>query len=139
MDRFLASTNGTITFTDEPMTYYRRYNEQVTKNVKKDYKSIRDRLNKKQNSYLLHAENLVNYCKAFRNVKNIDEDLKEILDIFIEHYSSYKKGYFNFKMKACLIKYKNELLAIKREKTRDRYINRYSSKNKLLKLFFYSI
>lgn len=136
---FLASTNGTITFTDEPMTYYRRYNEQVTKNVKKDYKSIRDRLNKKQNSYLLHAENLVNYCKAFRNVKNIDEDLKEILDIFIEHYSNYKEGYFNFKMKACLIKYKNELLAIKREKTRDRYINRYSSKNKLLKLFFYSI
>ncbi len=50
---FLASTKGTITFTNEPMTYYRRYSEQVTRNVTKDYKSITDRLNKKENSYLL--------------------------------------------------------------------------------------
>ena len=36
-------------------------------------------------------------------------------------------------------KYKDELFAIKRGKTRNRYITRYSSKNKLLKIFFYSI
>ena len=136
---FLASTKGTITFTDEAMTYYRRYSEQVTKNVTKDYKSITDRLNKKENSYLLHAQNLVNYCKAFSSVKEIDSDMKNILDTFIDHYSNYKEGYFNFKMQACLKKYKDELFAIKRGKTRNRYIARYSSKNKLLKIFFYSI
>ena len=45
---FLASTYGTITFTDESLTYYRRYNEQITSNKKKDYKSIFDRINKKE-------------------------------------------------------------------------------------------
>lgn len=136
---FLASSKGTITFTNEPMTYYRRYNEQITRNVTKDYKSIRDRLNKKENSYLLHAQNLVNYCKAFRNVKDLDDEIKNILDILIDHYSNYKKGYFSFKMQSCLKKYKDELFAIKRGKTRNKYIIRYSSKNKLLKMFFYSI
>lgn len=136
---FLASSKGEITFIDEPMTYYRRYNEQITRNVTKDYKSIFDRLNKKENSYLLHAQNLVNYCTAFRNVESIDEDMKTILDTLIEHYSNYKKGYFNLKMQSCLKKYKDELFAIKRGKTRNRYITRYSSKNKLLKTFLYSI
>ncbi|QEZ88615.1 glycosyltransferase, family 2 [Aliarcobacter cibarius] len=136
---FLASTKGTITFTDEPMTYYRRYSEQITRNVSKDYKSISDRLKKKQNSYLLHAQNLVNYCSAFRKVDGLDDDIKNILNILIDHYSNYKKGYFNFKMQSCLKKYKDELFAIKRGKTRNRYITRYSSKNKLLKIFFYSI
>ncbi len=136
---FLASTKGTITFTNEPMTYYRRYSEQITRNVTKDYKSIADRLNKKENSYLFYAQNLVNYCKAFRNVQEIDSEMKTILDIFINHYSNYKKGYFNFNMQTCLKKYKDELFAIKKGKTRNRYITRYSSKNKLLKIFFYSI
>lgn len=136
---FLASTKGTITFTNEPMTYYRRYSEQITRNVTKDYKSITDRLNKKENSYLLHAQNLINYCNAFRNVKELDNEIKNILEILIDHYSNYKEGYFNFKMQSCLKKYKDELFAIKRGKTRNRYITRYSSKNKLLKIFFYSI
>ena len=69
----------------------------------------------------------------------MDEKIKNILDILIEHYSNYKEGYFNFKMQSCLKKYKDELFAIKRGKTRNRYIARYSSKNKLLKIFFYSI
>ena len=69
----------------------------------------------------------------------MDEKIKNILDILIEHYSNYKEGYFNFKMRSFLKKYKDELFAIKRGKTRNRYITRYSSKNKLLKIFFYSI
>ncbi len=136
---FIASTLGTIAFTEDSLTYYRRYSEQVTKDTEKEYKTIFDRLKKKENSYLLHAKNLVNYCQEFRKVKNIDENMKNILDIFIEHYLNYEKGYFNFKMKECLETYKDELFAIKRENTRNRYIKRYSSKNKLLKILFYSI
>ena len=136
---FLASTYGTITFTDESLTYYRRYNEQITNNAKKDYKSIFDRINKKEIFYLLHSKNLINKCMAFKNVSKIDKDTENILDILIEHYSNYQKGFFNFKMKNCLNKYRNELFAIKREKTRNRLVVRYSSKNNLLKLFFYSI
>ena len=136
---FLASTYGTITFTDESLTYYRRYSEQITSNKKKDYKSIFDRINKKEKFYLLNSKNLINKFMSFKNVMNIDKDIENILNILLEHYSSYEKGFFNYKMKNHLIKYKNEIFAIKREKTRNRLVVRYSSKNNLLKLFFYSI
>ena len=136
---FLASTYGTITFTDESLTYYRRYNEQITSNKKKDYKSIFDRINKKEKFYLLNSKNLINKFMSFKNVMNIDKDIENILNILLEHYSSYDKGFFNYKIKNYLIKYKNEIFAIKREKTRNRLVVRYSSKNNLLKLFFYSI
>lgn len=136
---FIASTIGEITFTKESYTYYRRYSEQVTRNVQKNYKSITDRLNKKENSYLLHAQNVLNYCTTFKSVDNLDKEIIEILNIIIEHYSNYKKGFFNFEIYKCLKKYKNELFAIKRVETRSRYLKRYSSKNNLLKLFLYSI
>lgn len=136
---FVASTIGTITFTEEAMTYYRRHSEQVTMKKEKDYKSIIDRLNKKENLYLSHSQNLLNYCRAFDKVRCIDEDSRNILNKLIEHYSNYQKGFFSFKMKNCLKKYKNELFAIKKEKSRNRLVMRYSSKNNLLKLFFYSI
>ena len=76
---------------------------------------------------------------AFKNVSKIDKDTENILNILLEHYYSYDKGFFNYKIKNYLIKYKNEIFAIKREKTRNRLVVRYSSKNNLLKLFFYSI
>lgn len=136
---FVASTIGEITFTQESYTFYRRYDEQVTRNVEKNYLSIKDRLNKKENSYLLHAQNVLNYCEVFKEVDNLDKETLEILNTIIEHYSNYKKGFFNFKMYKCLDKYKDELFAIKKIGTRSRYLKRYSSKNSLLKLFFYSI
>ena len=46
---FVASTYGTITYTEEPLTYYRRYSEQITHQPEKDtYKSVTDKLQKKE-------------------------------------------------------------------------------------------
>ena len=47
---------------------------------------------------------LVNYCKAFKNVKELDDEIKNILDILIDHYSNYKKGILILKCKSCLKK-----------------------------------
>ncbi|WP_418179806.1 glycosyltransferase family 2 protein [Aliarcobacter lanthieri] len=133
---FVASTIGTITYTNEPYIYYRRYSEQVT-NFEKSYSSIFDRFKKKEESFFITAQNLVNYCTAFKIVNNIDIDTMIILDEIIEHYSNYKNGYFNFKLYKCLKKFKNEIFAIKNESKRNRFLLKYSIKNKLQKLLIY--
>ncbi|WP_419677751.1 glycosyltransferase family 2 protein [Aliarcobacter lanthieri] len=136
---FVASTIGTITYTDTAYTYYRRYSEQVTKDIERNYISVFDRFKKKEDSYLITAKNLIDSCTVFKTVKNIDMDMDIILDTIIEHYSNYESGYFNFKMYRCLKKYKSEIFAIKKEQKVDRYIRKYSSKNKLQKILIYSL
>jgi len=135
---FVASTIGTITYTDEPYTYYRRYNEQITNNVKKSYTSIYTRFKKKEELYLINAKKCISYYNILKFVKGIDNDMIAILDTIIEHYSNYEKGYFNLKMYKCLKKYKNEIFAIIKEHKRDRYTIKYSVKNKLKKLLLYT-
>ena len=136
---FVASSLGTITFTEESYTYYRRYEEQVTRKVQKNYKSLTDRLRQKENNYYLHSQNLINHCTVFYEQNFIEEDLKKILKTIIEHYSNYNKGFYDYKLSSFFDKYKNELLAIKSEDTRRRYKFRYCARNKLLKILFYSV
>ncbi|CAM4015524.1 glycosyltransferase [Arcobacter cloacae] len=136
---FVASTIGTITYTEESYTYYRRYNEQVTKHVEKNYTSLFDKFRKKEHYWLNFAQNIVNYCLAFKSVKNLDKETIDILNTLIEHYSNYQKGFFSYKIYKCLKKYKDELFKIKKIKARNRYLFRFSSRNNLLKILFYSI
>jgi len=135
---FVASTIGTITYTNESYTYYRRYAEQITSNAKRNYISIYDRFKKKEELYLTNAKKYISYYNILKSVRGIDSDMKVILDTVIEHYSNYEKGYFNFKMYKCLKKYKNEIFAMNKEHQRERYLIKYSAKNKLKKLLLYT-
>lgn len=136
---FVASTVGIITYTDKSYTYYRRYDGQVTKHVEISYSSIFDKFKIKQNRYEEHAKVISDYCSEFRTVENLDEETKNILDTIIEHNLIYDIGYFNLKMFKCLKKYKDELFAIKNTNKRNRYIRRYSAKNKLHNILMYSL
>ncbi|MDX4036584.1 glycosyltransferase family 2 protein, partial [Aliarcobacter skirrowii] len=91
---FVSSTVGTITYTQESLTFYRRYDEQITKHIEKDYSSLFDRFRKKEELYLEHAKIIVDYCLEFRTVENLDEETVNLLDTIIEHYLNYKIGYF---------------------------------------------
>jgi len=134
---FVASSIGTITFTSEAYTYYRRYREQITKTIEKNYTSIYDRFKKKEKRDLMNTKVILNNCNVFKNVRDLDYDMKAILDIVIEHYSNYEKGYFNFKMYKCLKKYKDEIFAIKNEHKRNKYSIQFSCKSKLKKSCIY--
>ncbi|MDX4062482.1 glycosyltransferase family 2 protein [Aliarcobacter skirrowii] len=136
---FVASTIGTITYTEKSYTYYRRYDGQITKHIEKSYSSIVDKLKKKEKQYKERAKIIVDYCLEFRTIENLDEEIKNILDTIIEHNLNYEIGYFNIKMFKCLKKYKDELFSIKNIAKRNRNIRRYSVKNKLHKLLMYSL
>jgi hypothetical protein len=45
---FIASITGIITYTDEAMTFYRRYDEQITKCLDSNYKSFLNRFKQKK-------------------------------------------------------------------------------------------
>ncbi len=136
---FVASTLGTIDFIEEPLTLYRRYSEQVTRTVEKEYKSFKDRSDKKEKIYKSHAKYIVNYCSVFRDVDGVTPQEKSVLDTIMDHYLNFERGYFNSKMYRCLKENKDRLFAIKQPRVRDRYIRRYSMKLKLLKILFYSV
>lgn len=97
------------TFTKESYTYYRRYSEQVTRNVQKNYTSITDRLNKKD-SYLLHAQNVLNYCTTFKSVDNLDQRNHRNFKYYNRTLFKLQKRFFNFEIYKCLKKYKMNFL-----------------------------
>ncbi len=136
---FVASTIGTITYTEKSYTYYRRYSNQVTKHIERIDTSIFDKFKRKESHWLNFSKNIVNHCLAFKSVKNLDNETIYILNNLIEHYSNYKNGFFNFKMYNILKIYRKELFKIKEVKSKSRYLFRFSSKNNLLKILFYSI
>jgi len=122
---FVASTYGSITFTDEPMTYYRRYSEQITKKRVKDYESFFDRFKKKKALKLQHAKVAVNDLNTFLSLKILkNEETKEIIRMLIKHYEKYAHIYYNIPLHTMLKKYKDDIFAIRQRNKRDKRVTR---------------
>lgn len=92
---FVAATYGTITYTDEPMTFYRRYNEQVTCHEKQTHKSYFEKLKYKKENLTNQAKNKTNNLEAFKSLSILDNDTKKIINLLIWHFSNYEDIYLN--------------------------------------------
>jgi len=135
---FIASTLGTITYTEESMTYYRRYNEQVTRTVEKDYQSFRDRFNQKTMNKLKMIQQRKIDFELLIQLDFLDLEVKKIIEVLIQHFIKYEQGYFNKNLFMILDEYKDELFAIKNERKRKKYVTRESMKLKLQKILLFS-
>lgn len=122
---FVASTYGSIIFTDEPMTYYRRYAEQVTKKRVKDYESFFDRFEKKKKLKLKHAKVAVKDLNTFLSLEILkNEETKEIIEMLIKHFENYENSYYNTPLDKMLKKHKDDIFAIKQSNKRDKRVTR---------------
>ena len=122
---FVASTYGSINFTDEAMTYYRRYSEQVTKKRVKDYESFFDRLEKKKKLKIKHAKVAVQDLNTFLSLKILkNEETKEIMEMLIKHFENYEYSYYNTPLDKILKKYKDDIFAIRQSNKRDKRVTR---------------
>lgn len=122
---FVASTYGSITFTEEPMTYYRRYSEQITKKRVKDYGSFFDRFKKKKELKLQHAKVAVKDLNTFLSLKILkNEETKEIIKMLIKHFENYEHIYYNKPLYTLLKKYKDDIFAIEKKDKRDKKVIR---------------
>lgn len=118
---YVASTYGTITYTDEPMTYYRKYEGQVTHQGDVIPKNIFKRLQYKKNLRLKVANIRKKDIEAFLSLSILkDDDTIRLLHLLLEHYENYEKIYFNYTLYKMLKKYTKEVFCSIRESKRGR-------------------
>jgi len=122
---FVASTYGSITYTEESMTYYRRYSEQITKTREKNYENFFDRFEKKKNLRLESATASVKDLQNFlalsilTNVKT-----RDIIQMLIQHFENYEKIYYNFPLHRLLEKYQDDMFAMRKKNKRRKRVMR---------------
>ena len=135
---FVASTYGSITFTNESMTYYRRYPEQVTKSREKNYESFFDRFEKKKDIRLKSANVAIKDLNLFLSLKILkNEETREIIEMLIKHFENYEHIYYNKSLHKILKKYKDDVFAIRKKNKRNKRVIRTSMGLKLhTKTFF---
>ncbi len=118
---FVASTLGTISFTQESMTYYRRYPEQITVRVEKSYKGFFDKFKQKKQSRLKDAQILIDDLKAFLSLSILkDAETIELLKLLLKHNTNYANIYYDKKLHKILKKYQNEIFAMVKKKIRNK-------------------
>ena len=118
---FVASTYGTITYTKEPMTYYRKYSGQVTDKAKPKPKNILEKLQQKKDLQIEVARIRKDDLEAFDSLSILPDDAtKEIIKLLLQHYTNYSKIFFNFKLYKILKQYTQEVFASNRPNKRPR-------------------
>jgi glycosyltransferase involved in cell wall biosynthesis len=118
---FVATTYGSIIYTEKPMTYYRRYSEQITKKREKDYEGFFDRLKKKKEFKVKSAKVAVKDLRTFLSLKILkNEETKEIIEMLIEHYENYEQLVFNKPLYKLLKKHKDDIFAMSKKDKRDK-------------------
>jgi len=140
---FIASTYGTITYTDESMTFYRRHVQQVTyRNTKYNYQGLMRLYTYKINQFYEVYKTPVSHkydLKVFNSVAATDLVTKSIIQSLLAHYSSYDSIYFNKKLNLLLHKHKDDILAITNKEERDSKVYALSVGLKYYRnIFFYS-
>jgi len=122
---FVATTYGSITFTEEPMTFYRRYSEQITKKREKDYESFFDRFKKKKAFKIKSAKIAVKDLRSFISLEILkNEETREIIEMLIKHYENYEHMVFNKPLHQILKKHKDEIFAMSKKDKRDKRVIR---------------
>lgn len=136
---FNATTYGRITFTREPLTFYRRYSEQITHKKIKVYTSIINKLNMKKINKLKYATKNLNNFIAFLQVENIDENTRKLLEELVYHFSNYSKIFFNYKLYLLLIKNKENIFSLESKKNQKKSIFKLSCGLLFYKITLFSI
>jgi len=135
---FIASTIGSITYTDEPMIYYRRYNEQITSSTDTVYTSFFDKLKKKEHRIISKTSKTLIQNRIFLELPYLDKECHKLLTLLTNHDTSFKNGFFNIKLYIYLYKNKDKFFEIKLKSKRKRYARNRAMKLRLHKLLLFS-
>lgn len=136
---FVASTCGTITYTREPMIFYRKHSEQVTFSKKQTHKNYIQKLQQKKENLIQQAKNKIYNLEAFKSLSILDDDTKKILDLLIWHYSNYQDIYFNTKLYNILKNNADDIFVLYPAKKRKKQAFRHSVGLKLNTIALYRI
>nr|WP_321266213.1 glycosyltransferase family 2 protein [uncultured Sulfurimonas sp.] len=136
---FVASTYGTITYTQEPMIFYRKHDEQVTFSKKQTHKNYLQKLQYKKEILLEQVKNKIYNLEAFRTLSILDNDTKKLLDLLTLHYNNYEDIYFNTKLYNILKNNADDIFFLYPAKKRKKQAFRHSVGLKLNAMTLYKI
>ena len=108
---FAASSLGMITYTDEAMTLYRRYDTQVTHVSKKKAKGFRARLKEKRERKIASAQKVYDHLRACLQVENSSEN-RMVLEAVAGHYGAYAQHFYSFRLLRKIWPYRHQLFAM---------------------------
>lgn len=140
---FVASSIGTINFTEEPLTYYRRHDEQITVHPTKikNIRYLKNRLNLKKEEKLniarLKSQDFLAYYNFASSIN--DTETAKLLKLLLEHFGHYQNIFINFKLKKITMKYADELFAIAHPKKRMKRAKRVALGLKYYQSTFYAL
>ena len=118
---FVAATYGSITYTKEPMTYYRKYSGQVTDNAREKPKNILEKLQQKKELQLKVAKIRKDDLEAFASLSILPNDTtREVVEALLAHYKNYTRIFFNYPLYKLLKKHTQEVFASNRPSKRPR-------------------
>ncbi len=107
---FVASTYSTITYTDEAMTYYRRYADQVTNKPIVVYENFSHKLKHTKISRIDAAKVFVKDLDVFLSLKILkDKDTIKLIKLLKEHFENIQNIHFNKFLQTKLLEYENEI------------------------------
>ena len=143
---FIASSLGTIAYTEEALVYYRRHESQVTNTQKEKKKGLSCLLQtpkrkiEKSRQKTNEIQRILNDFLAYRAFveKVNDQTLLSILNPLINHYRNYNNIFINYSLRKILIKHRENLFAICPSNKRLRYAKKNSRGQKfniIAKLF----
>jgi glycosyltransferase involved in cell wall biosynthesis len=137
---FVASTYGTITYTDESMTYYRRHSEQVTNRTKKKHDNYLQKLKYKKETMIQQYKRKADILEAFKSLEILKNTKTiEIIDSLIWHFKNHHNIYFNTNLYKLLNENAEEVFTSTSPNKRKKQILRYSCGLKLHTLTLFRI
>jgi glycosyltransferase involved in cell wall biosynthesis len=108
----IATKYGGVCYLEDDLVFYRRHSAQVTNEAEKNYKSIKDRFQKKNKKTIKWAEEHLNIFKSYSYIYNDLKDAdKEILKEAINHHRNYNNKIFNLRLFKLLFLNKDRLFA----------------------------
>lgn len=114
---FVASTEGAITYVEDALTYYRRYEEQITAGFIQEENTFLKNCKQKKIKYLTEQERIVNDLNIFLDYKGLkDIQTQYIIRSLINHFDHYDSYLFNLKLYNLLIRYQDDIFPIIRKK-----------------------
>jgi len=118
---FVATTYGTITYSDEAMVYYRQHSNQITKDTKEKHTNFLLKLKKKKLGYIEKSKEVLNNVNALLKLKILDDNTTiNILKSLKTHHENYEYIYYNRQLHKELRKYKKDLFAILDDKKQNK-------------------
>ncbi|MGB5965062.1 MAG: glycosyltransferase family 2 protein [Sulfurimonadaceae bacterium] len=126
---FVAASFGKISLYPDPLVYYRRHSEQVTKHANDKNYSFWSRVKASETRFIKSRQELIERFQAFASLSILSQSNKTVLEDLIKEMRNYQNYLYNKKEEQLLTKHYKEFFYVSKStpKKLKRRVRRLSS------------